>query len=222
MSSDIRNPTFFDQLGEDSENDENSNDDACDDVNDYQSDEETVFSTQTIDSSNLTDIYGNTVEGATDEDEDEAVEEGGQSEPSDSEIAANNAINNTSTNTSNDDPEGESIPIPSGRSIAHHHIADNKAVILSLDIETAGEYVGIVQLSCEIVRFTLVPGRKVNNDTIANVTRVSTNWPRKIGLRRNWSSCGFLAASAMAKPPRLWIFRNQQLTAIGHLPRRDL
>ena len=176
MSSDIRNPTFFDQLGEDSENDENSDDDACDDVNDYLSDEETVFSTQTIDSSNLTDIYGNTVEGATDEDEDEAVEEGGQSEPSDSEIAANNAINNTSTNTSNDDPEGESIPIPSGRSIAHHHIADNKAVILSLDIETAGEYVGIVQLSCEIVRFTLVPGRKVNNDTIANVTRVSTNW----------------------------------------------
>jgi len=28
MSSDIRNPTFFDQLGEDSENDENSDDDA--------------------------------------------------------------------------------------------------------------------------------------------------------------------------------------------------
>ena len=46
MSSDIRNPTFFDQLGEDSENDENSDDD---DVNDYLSDEETVFSTQTID-----------------------------------------------------------------------------------------------------------------------------------------------------------------------------
>jgi len=40
-----------------------------------------------IDSSNLTDIYGNTVEGGTDEDE--AVEEGGQSDPSDSEIAAN-------------------------------------------------------------------------------------------------------------------------------------
>jgi len=76
----------------------------------YLSDEETVFSTQTIDSSNLTDIYGNTVEGPTDEDEDEAVEEGGQSDPSDSEIAANNAINNTSTNTSNDNPEVNLFP----------------------------------------------------------------------------------------------------------------
>ena len=76
-------------------------------------------------------------------------------------------------------PRGESIPIPSGRSIAHHHIADNKAVILSLDIETAGEYVGIVQLSCEIVRFTLVPGHKVNNDTIANVTSADSDAYKK-------------------------------------------
>ena len=52
-------------------------------------------------------------------------------------------------------------PIPSGRSIAHHEFLGTKTVLISLDLETAGEYVGIVQLSAEICCLELI--RHMNN-----------------------------------------------------------
>ena len=42
------------------------------------------------------------------------------------------------------------LPIPKRKSIAHHHIKDESAVFLSLDLQHAGEIVGIIQLSAEI------------------------------------------------------------------------
>ena len=50
--------------------------------------------------------------------------------------------------------EGENN-IPKGRSIAHPLLRDNKVAFLSFDIETGGEYCGILQLLAEIVRFEL-------------------------------------------------------------------
>ena len=64
-------------------------------------------------------------------------------------------------------------PIPRGRSIAHHHIANKKAVFLSLDVETGGEFCGpsgLLQLSAELFRMEI----KHNgwNDVAENMQRV--------------------------------------------------
>ena len=47
--------------------------------------------------------------------------------------------------------------IPKGRSIAHHDMARKGTVYISFDIETGGEYCGILQISAEIVRVELSP-----------------------------------------------------------------
>ncbi len=47
---------------------------------------------------------------------------------------------------------------PKGRSTAHNALTDGSAVYLSFDIEIGGEYVGIIQLSAELVRMKLVAG----------------------------------------------------------------
>ena len=79
------------------------------------------------------------------------------------------------TPTSNVDANGRPKP-PKGRSIAHHDITnnDNTAIFLSFDIETAGEYVGIVQLSAELVRLKMTPGNTAAKDVAADVRRVDT------------------------------------------------
>ena len=62
--------------------------------------------------------------------------------------------------------------IPKERSRAHHLIAAGKAVFLSLDIEHAGEYVGVIQLSAELFRLDLLPnGTGARSDTAANIRR---------------------------------------------------
>ena len=63
---------------------------------------------------------------------------------------------------------------PKGRSIAHSAFSDQSAVFLSLDIEIGGEHAGIIQLSSEIVRMKLCPGRGVSQDRVEEVERVST------------------------------------------------
>jgi hypothetical protein len=42
--------------------------------------------------------------------------------------------------------------IPRGKSEAHFDLKDNKIVFLSLDLETGGEYCGIIQLSSQLFR----------------------------------------------------------------------
>jgi hypothetical protein len=53
-------------------------------------------------------------------------------------------------------PEDETPPIPRTKSIAHHDLKANKVVWCSLDLETGGEYCGIIQLSAELFRLNSV------------------------------------------------------------------
>lgn len=52
----------------------------------------------------------------------------------------------------------EDLPIPKGRSVAHHYFIDNQAVLCSFDIETGGEFCGIIQISAEIFRANDISG----------------------------------------------------------------
>ena len=55
--------------------------------------------------------------------------------------------------------------VPTGRSEAHDLFQARKTVFLSLDIETGGEWIGIVQLSAEIFRADVVPtGQSTGKD----------------------------------------------------------
>ncbi len=47
----------------------------------------------------------------------------------------------------------DNLPTPKGKSIVHHHIQQNKLSFLSFDIETGGEFCGIVQMSGQVFRF---------------------------------------------------------------------
>ena len=65
------------------------------------------------------------------------------------------------------------IKPPKGRSIAHYHLRDGSVVYLSFDIEIGGIIAGIIQLSGELVRITIVPGAKgVTRDTATTVERI--------------------------------------------------
>jgi hypothetical protein len=63
---------------------------------------------------------------------------------------------------------------PKGRSIVHNVLTDGSAVFLCFDIEIGGKYVGIIQLSAELVPMKLVAGRGVVQDQSEEVTRVET------------------------------------------------
>ena len=54
-------------------------------------------------------------------------------------------------------------PIPHNKSIAHWPISENRAVFVSLDIETRGSYCGIVQISAEIFSTTNTTQGRANN-----------------------------------------------------------
>ena len=75
----------------------------------------------------------------------------------------------------NDDVDAADIvKPPKGRSIAHSAFSDGSAVFLSLDIEIGGEHAGIIQLSSEIVRMKMCPGRGVSQDRVQEVERVAS------------------------------------------------
>jgi hypothetical protein len=59
--------------------------------------------------------------------------------------------------------------VPKGKSIGHHIFNNQKAVFMSFDIETAGEIVGIVQISAEIIHLKMnAQGRKKVGSTRAD------------------------------------------------------
>jgi hypothetical protein len=75
-----------------------------------------------------------------------------ESDPSDSPpslttTVMQNANTNEDVNLSHDTPQP-----PKGKSIAHHDLRANRIVFVSLDVETGGEYCGIIQLSAELFR----------------------------------------------------------------------
>ena len=70
----------------------------------------------------------------------------------------------------NDDVDAADIvKPPKGRSIAHSAFSDGSA-----DIEIGGEHAGIIQLSSEIVRMKMCPGRGVSQDRVQEVERVAS------------------------------------------------
>ena len=74
--------------------------------------------------------------------------------------------------TVNNDEENGSPPIPKSRSKAHHYIDSGKAVFLSLDVETGGEYCGVLKLSSEIIRMSIKPqGATKTKDKASNIER---------------------------------------------------
>ena len=76
------------------------------------------------------------------------------------------------------------------RSLAHHLFVANKVVFVSFDIETGGEYCGILQMSAEIVRLEVTPkllekgknkGKPSNSkDYPVNVRRESTTFNKYV------------------------------------------
>jgi len=75
-----------------------------------------------------------------------------------------------------DDLDEREYKPPKGRSIAHHFISSGKAVYISLDMETGGEYCGIIQLSAEMARMEIREGRGVGNDKADATTRIPTKF----------------------------------------------
>jgi len=132
------------------ENDDNSDDDTPQDDDGYLTDDASQFSTISIRSSDERDTSMGYVDRAGEEDDDDAADEGAQVEVAEAIIAQNIPPHAPSENNTNNDPEAAEVPIPKGRSIAHHDIANNKIAYLSIDVEDAGEIAGLVQLSAEI------------------------------------------------------------------------
>lgn len=67
--------------------------------------------------------------------------------------------------------------IPKERSRAHHSFTAGKVKFLSLDMEHAGEYVGIIQLSAELFQMELVQkGGSARSDSAQNIVRNPTTF----------------------------------------------
>ena len=166
---------FFNDLLHDDENGADSDDVSGDGQDSFVDDDASIFSTETIDSAEEHDIYGNPAGRPTDEEALGAVEEGGQNEvdippvdAEDAEILPPPPITENVQST----PEMGAAITPKERSIAHHPIVNGKVAYLSFDIETAGEYAGIVQMSGEIFRLALEQGGKSKRkDTATSVRR---------------------------------------------------
>ena len=87
--------------------------------------------------------------------------------------------------TIEDDPT-----IPKTRSLAHHQFMDHKVVFVSFDIETGGEFCGILQISAEMVRLEVHPtiilsgnnkgNPSPNKDFPTNVERISNTFNKYV------------------------------------------
>ena len=145
------------------------------DIDDDFDDEDSCFTTKTVDSSDELNLYGNP-EDRPGEDEVLLSSEGGtkdgaasedppvQNFPGDvSEEAEENATAVTTVALAAGggslQASSDTFPPPlKGRSMAHHLLTQKKMVFVSLDLETGGEICGIIQLSAEIVRVELKRG----------------------------------------------------------------
>jgi hypothetical protein len=152
------------------------------DVEDDFDDEDSAFSTKTIDSDDHPDVYGDSARRHGDDDLSISSNEGPKQGPPDDDLAINNGIEATTQGMGDNGPAGPSLvtttgggtlpSIPRGRSKAHHLLEGKKLVFFSLDLETGGENCGIIQLSVEIVRGEIRRGGKTAaKDTFATIQR---------------------------------------------------
>ena len=156
--------------------------DTFSDVDDPGDDEDSCFTTKTIDSCDLDNIAGDIGTPPEAEDasisSDERSEVGGFAEDSTEQIA-------TGEGESEGEDGGDTAPSaaakaggdasqrpPRGRSILHGHLNDGRVKFLSLDLETGGEECGMIQLSAEFVRPKLNRGGKTAaKDSLASLDR---------------------------------------------------
>ena len=136
----------------------------------YFKDDGSHFTTETVDDAEATDIYGNLETPPIDEDVAELANQideptqNPRNPPPEIAIPAdaggtvtqqilhpNNAQEPTPPSTS---PNGT---IPKSRSLAQDKFEAKKVVFVTFDIETGGEYCGILQMSAEIVRVDVLP-----------------------------------------------------------------
>ena len=77
-------------------------------------------------------------------------------------VAALETANNAARNEAITPPKSYRLPndnddaIPKGRALAHHHLRVGNPVFVSFDIETGGDFYGILQLSAEIAQIELL------------------------------------------------------------------
>ncbi len=45
----------------------------------------------------------------------------------------------------------DDLPIPKGKSIAHHYFKHNRGIFCSFDIQTGDEFCGVIQVSAQIM-----------------------------------------------------------------------
>ena len=93
------------------------------------------------------------------------------SDPSDSPPSLTpTATQDTNTNDDGNTPQDTPKP-PKGKSIAHYNLKAKRVVFVSLDVETGGEYCGIIQLSAELFRKKIL----VQQSTVSQRHSISTS-----------------------------------------------
>ncbi len=68
----------------------------------------------------------------------------------------------------------EDLPVPKGKSIAHHFYKEGKAVLCSFDLEHIGEYGGIVQISAVLARVVM------HDDGTTSIVREQTKFDKYV------------------------------------------
>ena len=128
-------------------------------ADDLVSDDDTLFSLTSVENSELQDIRRGWNDRVMELETNEAII-----------IDAENDINfQENEGFLNDDEEDEAKPLK-GKSIAHKLDLTNGIVYFSFDIETGGEYCGIVQISCQKFQLT-----EHNSEISAEVEPVTFN-----------------------------------------------
>ena len=170
MANSGEGEAFFDDLLEEQENVTHPEDELGHDSDGHLSDDHSLFSTSSLNSKEVTDIYGSIMDRPSTSGVEEPVFACLENR---SEIDGL-ASEGMTTNAPSVGPYNDSDSIPRGRSIAHDIILNNHSVFMSFHIETGGEYCGIVQISAELCRFELGAeggGASITKDIAKNIKR---------------------------------------------------
>ena len=160
---------FFNALVNEQENSHQSDDESINSRDDNLSDGESIFSTKTVDSAEICDIYGNPIGRPTEEEPSEGAYHDSETAPANGVPPAISVPANPEARNDDEGDEVQDPTIPSGRSIAHDIIEKKKAVYVSTDIEIGGDIAGIIQLSVEVVRMDLAPPAHNPTSTVKDV-----------------------------------------------------
>ena len=102
--------------------------------------------------------------------------------PRPDDAAAANSENEPPT-THTDEPP----PIPKGKGLAHHYFMANKVKVCSFDLETAGEFAGVVQMSAKLSSPKFVNGKCVGFNHLPHAVNKYVQPPE--GVYWNTAAC---------------------------------